>query len=116
MIANYIEVLKKYVVFTGRARRREYWLFILANLIIGFVLGFILGLAGIPEAANVAGGVYNLAVLLPTIAVGIRRLHDTGRSGWFYLLILVPLVNIILIVWFCQDSDRNANEYGACPK
>ncbi len=74
----YLEVLKKYAVFDGRARRREYWMFFLFNVIIAFVLGFVEGIIGGP---GVLGLLYSLAVLVPGIAVSMRRLHDTGRSG-----------------------------------
>ena len=111
----YIEVLKKYAVFTGRARRKEYWMFFLFNIIIAFaiglVFGFIGGALGIGTTlSNLVSGVYNLALLIPGIAVGIRRMHDSGRSGWW---LLVPLVNLVFL---CQDSQPGENEYGANPK
>jgi uncharacterized membrane protein YhaH (DUF805 family) len=118
MIENYINVLKKYVDFTGRARRREYWLFFLANLIIGFVLGFVLGIADVPaESLSWILSVYQLAVFLPSLFVGVRRLHDTGRSGWWLLIALIPVIGaIILIVWYVQDSELGSNQYGPYPK
>ena len=88
----YFEVLKKYAVFTGRAGRKEYWMFVLFNLIIMIVLAIIEGLAGSP---GVIGGLYGLAVLLPSIAVSVRRLHDTNRSGWWVFISLVPVVGVI---------------------
>ncbi len=79
----YLEVLKKYAVFNGRARRKEYWIFFLFNIVIGLVLGFIEGIAGVASDSDqsVLATLYMLAVLLPGLAVGARRLHDTGRSG-----------------------------------
>ena len=114
----YIGVLKKFADFSGRARRKEFWMFILFTLIISFVLAFIDGLLGM-RAANGFGllsGLYSLAVLVPSIAVAIRRLHDRDMSGWFYLLMLVPLANIALIVIFCLEGTRGSNKYGPDPK
>ena len=104
----YVEVLKKYAVFEGRARRAEFWTFALVNLIVTIVLNLISG---------IVGGIYGLAVLVPSLAVGARRLHDTGRSGWWQLIGLVPLIGIIvLIVFFVQDSQPGSNEHGPNPK
>lgn len=117
----YIECLKKYADFNGRARRSEYWYFVLFNLLIsfclGFVGGFISGLTGAGE--NLAMGVaylYALATLLPSIAVGVRRLHDIGMSGWWILLGLVPIAGIVLLVFFCKDGQPGENQYGPNPK
>lgn len=110
----YLEVLKKYAVFNGRARRAEYWMFFLFNLIIAFVLGFVEGLVGGP---GVIGLLYSLAVLIPGIAVSARRLHDTDRSGWWLLIAFVPLIGVIvLLVFMIQDSQSGQNRYGANPK
>jgi uncharacterized membrane protein YhaH (DUF805 family) len=110
----YLDVLKKYAVFDGRARRKEYWMFFLFNIIIAFALGIIEGIIGGP---GVVGAIYGLAVLLPGIAVGVRRLHDTNRSGWWLLIGLVPLIGaIVLIVFFVQDSQPGDNQYGPNPK
>jgi uncharacterized membrane protein YhaH (DUF805 family) len=111
----YLEVLKKYAVFTGRARRKEYWMFFLFNIIIAFAIGLVFGFLGRmlgmgTTLSNLVSGVYNLALLIPGIAVGVRRMHDSGRSGWW---LLVPLVNLVFL---CQDSQPGENEYGANPK
>jgi uncharacterized membrane protein YhaH (DUF805 family) len=111
----YLAVLNKYAVFEGRARRKEYWMFFLFNMIIAFVIGFVTGfLGGLlgmgATLSNIANIVYTLALLVPGIAVAIRRMHDTGRSGWW---ILVPIANLI---WLCQDSQPGANQYGPNPK
>ena len=104
----YVEVLKKYVVFEGRAHREEFWVYSLVNLVVTLVLHLISG---------VLGSLYSLAVLLPSLAVGARRLHDTGRSGWLLLVGLIPLVGIIvLIVFWVQDSQAGANQFGPNPK
>jgi uncharacterized membrane protein YhaH (DUF805 family) len=111
----YLGVLKKYAEFNGRARRKEYWMFFLVNVIIsmgiGFVVGFIGGMLGL--GAGVSSGLsslYSLAVLCPAIAVGIRRMHDTNHSGWW---LLVPLVNLIFA---CTEGTPGPNEYGPNPK
>jgi len=109
----YVDVLKKYTVFTGRARRKEYWMFALFNFLIGIGISIIEGILG----TNIIYIVYCLAIFLPSIAVGIRRLHDTGRSGWWLLIGLIPLIGaIVLIIFFVQDSQKETNQYGPCPK
>lgn len=108
---SFIEAIKlaftHYADFKGRARRSEYWWFTLFNIIVSGIIGAI-----IPELA----GVWSLVVLVPGLALCVRRLHDIGRSGWAYLIGLIPLVGgIILIVWFCKDSGE-ANQWGPNPK
>jgi uncharacterized membrane protein YhaH (DUF805 family) len=102
----YITVLKKYADFNGRAKRSEYWYFMLFNTIISIVISLT------DEALNskILGLVYNLAVIIPSIAVGVRRMHDVGKSGWFCL---IPIYNFILA---CTDGDHGPNKYGADPK
>jgi uncharacterized membrane protein YhaH (DUF805 family) len=116
----YLTVLKKYAVFGGRARRREYWFFVLFSVIISIVLGIIDGLTGSfspTVGLGLLSGIYSLAVLIPSLAVGVRRLHDTGKSGWLLLLALIPLVGaIVLLVFVCQDSNPGQNQYGPNPK
>jgi uncharacterized membrane protein YhaH (DUF805 family) len=120
----YIKVLKQYADFNGRARRKEYWMFFLINFIISFAIGFVAGfISGINPESSLASAAmilpiaYTLAVLIPSIAVGVRRLHDTNRSGWWLLISLVPVIGaIVLIVFFVQDSDPGTNQYGANPK
>ena len=110
----YLQALRKYAVFDGRAHRTEYWMFILFNVIITLVLYLIEALAGGP---GVLGGLYGLAVLIPGIAVAVRRLHDTNRSGWWWLIGLIPLVGtIVLLVFLVQDSQPGENQYGPNPK
>ncbi|MBK5549174.1 MULTISPECIES: DUF805 domain-containing protein [unclassified Pseudomonas] len=103
----YLEVLKKYAVFTGRASRREYWMFILINLGVAIVLGVIDAVLG---AKGIISNFYSLAVFLPSIAAAIRRMHDTNRSGWW---ILLPIVNIVFLA---QDSQPGDNRFGPNPK
>ena len=115
----YLEVLRKYAVFDGRARRTEFWLFFLINCIIAFVLSFLEAIVGFASiaGASILGSLYMLAVLIPYLAVGVRRLHDTGRSGWWMLIYIVPLIGaIVLLVFFVQDSQDGDNQYGPNPK
>ncbi len=110
----YLAVLKNYAGFSGRARRTEYWMFFLINFIIVAVLDLI-GLA--VKLSTILGGIYGLAVLVPALAVGVRRLHDTGRSGWWLLIGLIPVVGtIILIVFMATDGQPGDNQYGSNPK
>ena len=109
----YLDVLKKYAVFSGRARRQEIWMFILISFIIAFALGFIEGLVGSP---GIIGMLYSLAVLCPSIAVAVRRLHDTGRSGLWALIGLIPCIGLVLIVFLVLDSEPGDNQYGPNPK
>ena len=115
----YLEVLRKYAVFDGRARRTEFWFFFLYNCIIGLVLSSIEAIVGITSiaGASIFGSLYMLAVFIPYLAVGVRRLHDTGRSGWWMLIYIVPLIGaIVLLVFFVQDSQDGHNQYGPNPK
>ncbi|HOC42503.1 MAG TPA: DUF805 domain-containing protein [Thermoanaerobaculales bacterium] len=116
----YLAVLKKYAEFKGRARRREYWNFVLFNIIISIVLMIVDRMVGTFSAERgfgVLGGLYALAVLIPGIAVGVRRLHDTNRSGWWLLIGLIPCIGlIVLIIFTVQDSQAGDNQYGPNPK
>lgn len=116
----YLEVLRKYAVFSGRARRREYWFFVLFNFIISLVfvaLDFLFGTIDLQAGVGLLSGLYALAVLIPGLAVSVRRLHDTGRSGWWLLIALVPIIGaIVLLVFFVTDSEAGTNQYGPNPK
>jgi len=115
----YMEVLKKYAVFNGRARRKEFWMFVLINLIISIVLSVIDGVIGTTTATGmgILSLIYALGVLLPAIGVSIRRLHDSGKSGWLLLLAFIPLIGaIVLIVLYVLDSTPGDNKYGPNPK
>ncbi len=116
---HYLTVLKKYATFSGRATRSEYWFFILFNIIISFVLGFIdgfIGKAGAEESIGIIGSIYSLAVLIPSLAVLARRLHDTNRSGWWMLIGLIPLVGWIILLVFTVGDSGPDNKYGPNPK
>lgn len=111
---------KKYACFSGRARRQEYWMFVLFNFIAGIIIGVIAGvLVSVTNVTAFAylGSIYNLAVLIPGFAVHFRRLHDTGRSGWWWLLAFIPIIGwIVLLVFCCLDSQPGENKYGPNPK
>ena len=102
----YFKALQNYATFSGRARRSEYWYFVLFNVIISFGFGFVCGLIQVPQLASL----YTLAMLIPSIAVGVRRMHDVGKSGWF---LLIPIYNLILA---CTEGTNGDNEYGPDPK
>ncbi len=106
----FIEALKKYAVFSGRSRRKEYWYFALFVVVISIVLTIIDGLIGAYDRSTGAGllsGIFSLAILIPSIAVSVRRLHDIDRTGWWVLISLVPLIGfIVLIVFHVQDTRR----------
>lgn len=105
----YVDVLKNYVKFDGRARREEYWFFTLFSFLVAVVLTLI--------SAGTLDIIYSLAVFLPSLAVAARRLHDTNRSAWWLLIGLIPLIGIIvLIVFFVFDSDKEENRFGLSPK
>ena len=115
----YIEVMRKYAVFSGRARRQEYWMFVLFNVIIAVVLSIIEGMADSDSegSRSTLTTLYVLAVLIPSLAVGVRRLHDTGRSGWWMLIGVIPIVGaIVLLIFIIQDSQLMDNQYGPNPK
>lgn len=111
---------RKYADFHGRARRSEYWFFFLFTAIIGIVGGILDAIfgtrSGMYGGTGPIQGILQLALLIPGLAVGARRLHDTGRSGWWLLIGLIPLVGwIILLVFFVQDSQPS-NQHGPNPK
>ncbi len=127
----YLKVLKQYVDFQGRARRTEYWMFTLFSALVSIVLllvdTLVLGTGNLTGSATdgvsfgagigLLGGIYALAVLLPSLAVSVRRLHDTGRSGWWLLIGLVPFVGaLVLLVFFVLEGNRGPNQHGQDPK
>lgn len=115
----YVDVLKKYVEFNGRARRKEYWMFALINIVIMIAIAIVENVAGIAgeDGSGLISNLYSLAVLLPSLAVGARRLHDIGKSGWWLLINFIPIIGWIwILVYFCRDSQPGDNEYGPNPK
>lgn len=116
----YLAALKKYATFTGRARRREYWYFQLFNLLAIMVLSVVDRFTGTLDKETGIGflsGAYVLAIFLPAIAVQVRRLHDTDRSGWWILIGFVPVIgNLVLLVFSVLDSQPGSNRFGPNPK
>jgi uncharacterized membrane protein YhaH (DUF805 family) len=111
VMESYLKVLREYATFSGRARRREYWMFVLVNIIVAVALSLIDGV--LFDGAMLLSGLYWLAILVPSLAVGVRRLHDTGRSGWWLLISLVPVVGgLVLFVFTVLDGDPGPNAYG----
>jgi len=104
----FINALKKYADFSGRARRKEYWMFILIYMIISIVLS-IFGL-------DVISGLVALGLLVPSLSIAARRLHDTGRSGWWQLIVLIPLIGAIVLIIFLAQDGHDENSYGVNPK
>ncbi|WP_350276746.1 DUF805 domain-containing protein [Kribbella sp. HUAS MG21] len=118
----YIDVLKKYAVFSGRARRKEYWMFVLFSTIVSIILSIIDRVIGTDfgsgnTSSGILSSIYGVAVLLPSIGVAIRRMHDTNRSGWWILINLIPCVGFIwFIVLAAQEGNAGDNQYGPDPK
>jgi uncharacterized membrane protein YhaH (DUF805 family) len=119
----YFEVWKKYAQFDGRASRMEYWMFVLVNFLVSAVLGFFEGLvfdSGFGYLGTNFGliqSLYVLAVFIPSLAVSVRRLHDSGRSGWWLLLVLLPCIGgLVVLVLMLLDSEPGTNVYGPNPK
>lgn len=109
----YLKVLGQYADFSGRARRTEFWMFTLFNAIFGAIAGTV----GLMIGTELIGSLYSLAILIPSLAVGVRRLHDIGKSGWMILVALIPLVGWIwLIVLYVQEGQHGTNQYGDDPK
>ncbi|QAA23343.1 DUF805 domain-containing protein [Sporolactobacillus terrae] len=111
----YVDVIKNYVGFSGRATRTEFWMFVLVNFFIAIFVELIDKF--ILNGLRVFSTLYNLAVLIPALAVGARRLHDIGKTGWWQLIGIIPVLGwIVLIVYFCTDTQDKENSYGANPK
>ena len=116
----YLMALKKYAEFQGRSHRKEYWMFTLFNFLAMVLLGAVgalLGGGGEGGLGDVLQGLYGLGVLVPGIAVTVRRLHDIGKSGWWGLVALIPLIGSLILIYFAvKDSQPETNEYGPNPK
>jgi len=116
----YMVALRQYATFEGRSRRKEYWFFVLFNLIAVILLAIVDGITGTFDETvglGLLSGLYCLAVFIPSMAVTVRRLHDTNRSGWWVLIGLIPLIGgIVLLVFTVMDSQPGANRFGPNPK
>jgi uncharacterized membrane protein YhaH (DUF805 family) len=116
----YLVALKKYAVFAGRARRKEFWFFTLFNVLIAVTLAMIDMYTGTFDeevGLGLLSGLYALAMIVPSIAVTVRRLHDTDRSGWWYLLVFVPLIGgLVILVFMFLDGTPGSNRFGPNPK
>lgn len=117
----YLKVIRdNYVNFEGRARRTEYWMFYLFHVIIIFALAFLMGLSAESDVSFVfliLLIIYALGTFLPSLAVTVRRLHDTNKSGWFYLISFIPYIGgLILLIFMVIDGDTGTNNYGPDPK
>ncbi len=110
MIDWFVKCLKNYATFTGRARRKEYWYFVLVQFIILIVAQIIDAILG---TEFVFYAIVALALFIPSLAAAVRRLHDTGRSGWWFLIALIPLIGtILLIIWLASDTKQENNQWG----
>ena len=109
----FIYVLKKYAVFSGRASRREFWTFQLVAFLISIVLAI---LSTLVSAVTLLGLVFSLALIVPSIAVSVRRLHDYGYSGWLVLIAFIPLIGIVVLIFlWAQPGKPDTNKYGPVP-
>lgn len=108
--------LKRYVQFSGRACRSEYWYWTLATIVLAFILAFATGDFSNPEGeSSLVSDLYSLAIFLPSLAVFARRMHDIGRSGWAWLWCLIPFVGVIIVLVFLVSPSGPANQYGNGP-
>ncbi|AUC84265.1 DUF805 domain-containing protein [Polaribacter sp. ALD11] len=117
----YLKVLKEhYADFNGRARREEYWMFVLFNAIVSILLVAVFGgIAAVLESPGILfiSYIYFLGTFIPSLALTVRRLHDVGKSGWFLLIGVIPLIGSIwLLVLYCTDSENGTNQWGENPK
>jgi uncharacterized membrane protein YhaH (DUF805 family) len=116
-----MRALQQYAVFRGRARRSEFWWFVAFQFLVVIAAAIVFGIVGsiFGAASNFAQLGYSLVALslfVPALAVAVRRLHDSGKSGWWYLIAFVPLGGIVLLIFLCQDSQPSQNEWGPNPK
>jgi uncharacterized membrane protein YhaH (DUF805 family) len=116
LLNNYFAVLKKYFVFTGRSSRKEFWFFLLVNLIIGIVFSILGKIPILGILIRIAYFLFGLAILIPSFMLGIRRLHDTNKTGWLMLICLVPVAGAIALLVLCAlEGTPGENQYGSVP-
>lgn len=113
-IENYKNILQhKYAQFEGRATRREFWSFVLVNAIVGIIISIVDSIIGLHDNSFNLNSLYSLAVFIPSLALAVRRLHDIGKSGWWELLVLIPIIGwIVLLIFAIMESQPGANQYG----
>lgn len=105
-----------YCNFSGRSSRSEYWWYVLFTFILGLVLGFVLGIIFSDTLTDIITGIVNLALLLPGLGLCVRRMHDIGKSGWWVLVAIIPVIGwILFIYWAAQPSQPTPNQWGAVP-
>jgi len=116
LLQNYIDVLKKYFVFTGRSSRKEFWFFLLVNAVVGIVFSILGRIPILGILIRIAYFLFGLAILVPSVTVGIRRLHDTNKTGWLMLICLVPIAGAIAFLVLCAlEGTLGENQYGSVP-
>lgn len=108
----FIGAIKEYATFSGRARRKEYWMFFLFYMIFYIILAVIDGVLGTMFLSII----FSLALLIPSISIAARRLHDTGRTGWWQLIVLIPLIGVIVLIVFLAQGSGDENKYGVSPE
>ena len=116
----YLMAWKQYFTLSGRSRRKEYFYFILGNVLIGIVLGILDTMTGTYDSEagmGILGGIYAIAAFIPSITLTVRRLHDTDRAGWWLFIAIIPIVGFLVLLYFMlTDSDEDENQYGLSPK
>lgn len=116
----YLMAWKQYFTLSGRSRRKEYFYFILGNVLIGILLGILDTMTGTYDSEagmGILGGIYAIAAFIPSITLTVRRLHDTDRAGWWLFIAIIPIVGFLVLLYFMlTDSDEDENQYGLSPK
>jgi uncharacterized membrane protein YhaH (DUF805 family) len=116
LLENFLSVIVQYTVVKGRASRREFWMFVLAVIIVGVIFAILAAIPILGMLAGIASFLFYIATIIPSITVGVRRLHDTNKTGWLMLLLLIPLVGwIIVLVWCAMKGNSGRNQYGPSP-
>ena len=115
LLENYIAVIKQYTIFAGRAGRKEFWMFALVNIIAGIIFSILARIPILGILIRIVYFLYCLAILVPSITVGIRRLHDTNKTGWLLLLCLTGIGSIVILVFCAMEGTPGENQYGPPP-
>jgi uncharacterized membrane protein YhaH (DUF805 family) len=116
LLDYFLAAIRQYFVVKGRASRREFWMFVLAGIIIGFMLGILAIIPILGIIAGIAGFLFSIGTIIPGITAGVRRLHDTNKTGWLMLLLIIPLIGLIIIlVWCAKKGNSGRNRYGPKP-